>query len=549
MKTYKQFLIERFSKSDFNSAFRDPNIRVGLEFEFYLRDEYMGDNTNDMKSFAEELYLIYKDYRENLDRANQALEEFEDEILPILRKYKETLKDEDDIDEIDGWISTIELEEYDDYGYVYEYLIENNLYSSDDFVIIEMFNNRQWESFIYAENNTNFDKLHYDIPLNFEFIEDIDSFKHKFFELLGDKYLTERHFYILIVESIVSVEGNIENVEIWSELPFSDFEIGDYHESSNYDSWRIERDTSLNTSESGVEIISPVLEIDESFDYIIRMFRFISSYGYTDDTCGFHVNISYKGENINEIDLLKIIMFIDEDYVWNEFPDRINNNYTRSVYETLSLGVIKQEYQLFYNNIERSIVNIANHIRYTEGKYYGINQIVDSYEGSADRIEFRYLGGSGYEDSYNEIQRTILQYGYLLILGFDPELRKKEYIKKLVRLLNRLGYDKPNSIDSYEDLFKFDPEDIRITTRYDTVFAEIKGDTWGENKFNVDEFIPDMYWLERNFRWFMESPHYDEWIHYFFKPNIDMIRTSYIKNLIMNHEYSRNFKTRIELQI
>ena len=61
----------------------------------------------------------------------------------------------------------------------------------------------------------------------------------------------------------------------------------------------------------------------------------IDTFGSTDDKCSIHINISFDKEKTpNVLDLLnplKIILKIDEDFIYSFFPDRENNFYAKSV--------------------------------------------------------------------------------------------------------------------------------------------------------------------------------------------------------------------------
>ena len=276
------------------------------------------------------------------------------------------------------------------------------------------------------------------------------------------------------------------DIPLWDELPFKSYNSGGYHASSDYSKWRVEKDTSLDEGgPNGVEIVSPVLNLTDAVKYIDEMFRFISRYGYTNDYCGFHINVSYAGRNVKDLDLLKVAMFMEEEFVYKHFPSRENNPYAISVFEKIGLKQDIEKTDLQYTNkIGELLFESSNKIHFNrDTRYLGIN-LVTSYKEANNRVEFRYLGGSNYEKKQDVVIHQMKKYCYLLELGFDNSLRKEEYLKKLYRLLDEKGYFKPE-ITSLADIFKYkvSGNDLSITDSNGWVYSK---DSLSKNAiFNV----------------------------------------------------------------
>jgi hypothetical protein len=201
--------------------------------------------------------------------------------------------------------------------------------------------------------------------------------------------------------------------------------------------WEFEEDTSL--SDYGIEIKSPPMELDDFLVACKNMFKMINDIGYTDSDCGFHIGISLK-QGMDEVDPVKVAMFVDEGYIWKMFSTRKANMYAQSMQSVLR----KQMYNVGWNNrIENSvaqIIKVKNMLKTTDIKlnfhgdhYHGVN--VSHLEDDNKYIEYRYIGSKDYQNRLPDITKIIAHYIYALKIARDPEFKKKEYILKCGRML------------------------------------------------------------------------------------------------------------------
>jgi uncharacterized protein YjbI with pentapeptide repeats len=143
-----------------------------------------------------------------------------------------------------------------------------------------------------------------------------------------------------------------------------------------------------------VEIITGPLDYHSAKYYMIKILKFINEYGKTTDKCSLHINLSFKDEDLKDLNFLRQILTTDEDMIYKKFPSRKNNVYARSIKTIIPF----KDYD--YSNI--SIGSIRNVLQVPKSKYYGINfQNVDSEKNQ--RIEFRYIGGENYENKIGDI--------------------------------------------------------------------------------------------------------------------------------------------------
>jgi len=213
--------------------------------------------------------------------------------------------------------------------------------------------------------------------------------------------------------------------------PFDRYRVGGYGEFSpkpGSKEWAVETDSSL--SEGGVEIKSPPLPLKEFIKVCPKMFKWISDVGHTDSSCGFHIHMSLKNiSNLeSNLDIMKLILFTDEGYIYKFFKDREDSTYAHSMKKKVESATLsKKDWDQFvdYKKL-RSLV-------YSE-HYNGI-----SWQSIEDNhIEFRYLGSNDYHRKWDKIKVIIAQYGYNLNLACNPAFKQKEYILKTRRLFNKI---------------------------------------------------------------------------------------------------------------
>jgi hypothetical protein len=216
-----------------------------------------------------------------------------------------------------------------------------------------------------------------------------------------------------------------------NDTPFkTKFRMGSYHGVQlkvGDSSWAIEPDQSIQDS-GGVEIISPPQPLSEALDNMKQMFKFINRHGNTTRNTGLHINMSIKGINhlIDTLDPVKLVLFLDEGYIYNFFDERKMNRYAMSS-KSMAIG-----YQIITPESLYKLIDRKRLTNFVEEKYQGINfkNLGKNY------IEFRYLGGVDYHKKFNEIQKIIAHYGYNLSLACDPSFKYKEYVLKLQRVSN-----------------------------------------------------------------------------------------------------------------
>ena len=451
MQNFKDYLLtEKIEKREFAKIFTDDTIRVGMEFECYINGlQRMSGLVDAAESYTQvrwnaeqmvaDMLSIRKEWRIGNNDAKEAklydlgqardvaeTEEERDELYDQMERLKEL--DPYDIEELNN---EFDLDLQNEYEYVEQNMDQHDL--SVGYELAEMWDVRPEE----AEDRIR--AAAWDLGMENSDEEDIsDALNNMDFfhvsEEMGDETTLE----------------DLEEFDWDSIVPFNNYKIGDYHDGVEFHKWRIELDSS--TGENGVEIISPIMKIVDALPMMDQMFEMIQKHGGTTKEHGFHVNISRKGAGTETVDLLKLMLFVDEGYVWKHFPDRKDNHYTKSAIDMVRAAMTNKsaEIQGDINKIQRDVndksqklfSNFKAKLKLPPEKFMSIN--FSNLQTGSGRIEMRQLGGKDYHRKNKEVKMAIGRYAYYLLLSLDPEFKKDEYMKKLFVMSNKTGGDGPS---------------------------------------------------------------------------------------------------------
>lgn len=154
------------------------------------------------------------------------------------------------------------------------------------------------------------------------------------------------------------------------------------------------------------ELVTGPMKYSEARNVFIKAFEWIQSNGYTNERCSVHVNLSIDGDiiptrvNIQNLNIPKFILSFDENKIFDKFPSRKDSVYARSIKQ------LRPNKVLFYSpsleDFSRSTLNLPS-----DEKYYGVNFL----KAEKGYLEYRYLGGQGYEKKAKIILDLIEYFG------------------------------------------------------------------------------------------------------------------------------------------
>lgn len=265
----------------------------------------------------------------------------------------------------------------------------------------------------------------------------------------------------------------------------------DYHESTKkLDRWYIEPDTSLkaeNDDDAVLEVVTPPMPSAESVSALKSFYTLAKENGfYTGKQfgTGLHINVSIP----KKLDLVKLALFLGDKYLLKLF-DREDIEYTWSMVSELQNSLdgdnlYKEKVKTKRGKVVsktttvdlKKLKNIAEYI--SSDHYANIN-----YNGKY--ISFRHAGGD-YLNDYDNVLNVVGRFVRAMIVASDPDIYKKEYMKKLTALL---GSTKPNK-----------PSDLDLARKYLNIMQVIKTKGYpvivGSGLFNLDRWDMSASWSQ-----------------------------------------------------
>ena len=241
-------------------------------------------------------------------------------------------------------------------------------------------------------------------------------------------YMKELSYY----KTLEILNDELKPVKVWGFRQYhSDF-------TPDEDNFKIEPD--LSGGSNMVELVTGPLSFYDAKYYLIKIIKFIQNYGYTNEKCSIHFNISFEDKDLNDLNALKLILNIDEDEIYRTYPTRKDNVYAKTVKKIIPY----KEYDFF--NIPVNVVK--NNMRLPGDKYYGINFLHINNDRQSQRLEFRYIGGKDYEKNLGQLvyfmERFIINVHDSIDADFDSEDVNKleEYLEDNIKTFkNFSNYD------------------------------------------------------------------------------------------------------------
>ena len=212
--------------------------------------------------------------------------------------------------------------------------------------------------------------------------------------------------------------------------------------------WIIETDSSIspdNSEDYGYEIVSPPQPLKKTLQDMQTVLDWARSQdAYTNGSTGLHMNISipYRGA---DVDMVKLLLFMGDEFVLREF-ERQAVMYCRSSLEKLKNQLdwsqgknIPDAFTLMQKNlIELAGRTIYEHSgeKYQSANVHSDTNVIDRREIKKPKyIEFRGPGGNYLDKGDEFVSTTMLRLARAMQIAGDPSAERKQYAKKLYKLL------------------------------------------------------------------------------------------------------------------
>jgi 5'(3')-deoxyribonucleotidase len=211
----------------------------------------------------------------------------------------------------------------------------------------------------------------------------------------------------------------------------------DYHDESREENkFIIEPDNSI--SPQGREFISPAMQFADGIAAMQVMFQWAQNQGYkTNQSTGFHMGISLPNHETQNIDHMKFVLMLGDNYVLEKF-NRAKAHYAVSTAATMrdtlkrNSQVTKEQVAQYLRQMADGVQDLAtaelNKLLVPRGEHRQSVNIKKNY------MEIR-SAGDNYLPRFDEIRLTLLRYLKTLEISADDQAYRKEYAKKLSKFL------------------------------------------------------------------------------------------------------------------
>lgn len=207
------------------------------------------------------------------------------------------------------------------------------------------------------------------------------------------------------------------------------------------DTWVFEPDPSIDVDsyeDLAVEIVSPPMPLNECLEKMDEFFTWAKENGASaNDSTGFHMSVSLPDQKHDDIDFVKLALFLGDKHVLEQF-DRLGNQFCESALDKLQGKVKDADIGQLFGLIRDGLETLASKSIISgmgfENKYTSINP-------KHNYIEFRSAGGENYFDDIKYIQTVLKRYAFALQIAGDPSAYQREYAKKFYKMLSGLQYD------------------------------------------------------------------------------------------------------------
>lgn len=454
MRLIEYLLNEKISKKELKDVFDNDNILIGAEFEFIHEEleEHVGGG--DLQQDYENAMRDYRQWARELEEWEMELEEIRDNQIETQDKIDDRRVDLEDVrnDIEDLTEEDFGNEDEDEVKKILDTLEELRKEESNLEKEIE-----KLEALFRDYENDAVDIVMYAMPQpGMNYVDYAENIMNVNVNLVDPSELPEpeepngreidEDDWIEIAE--MKLHESIEYANF-----INNYEIGGYGnvcQSLSNRVWAFEYDGTVSPY-GGVEMKSPPLPLPEFLDILPDILDWIDQYGKTDEHCGLHFHMSLFNVNnlTKQVDMIKLILFSEENYIYKIFPNRIDNEYAQEVKNKILSKMKPTEIKYYISYLMGDKTKDPKQISDLSGGHYdAIHKVMDSKNPS--HVEFRHPGGKGYHKKKKTIKEIIGKYATTLSIACDPDYKYHEYVQKVLRLLNKI--EKVSLLDRKETL-------------------------------------------------------------------------------------------------
>lgn len=205
------------------------------------------------------------------------------------------------------------------------------------------------------------------------------------------------------------------------------------------ETWIFEPDSSIEPNDSeerdlAIEIVSPPMALNQAVKIMPRFFAWAKKRGaYANESTGFHMSVSMPDHSAASLDYAKLALLMGDQYVLEQFG-RVANDFAESAVEKIqnkSRRLTPKLVQEMFDTMRKNLSSEATKYIAVSG---GFGKYI-SIHPKQKYVEFRSAGGVDYFNNIEKIQNTLLRYARALSAAMDPDAERREYAKKLYKLI------------------------------------------------------------------------------------------------------------------
>jgi hypothetical protein len=241
------------------------------------------------------------------------------------------------------------------------------------------------------------------------------------------------------------VANNFESSTGYEAKGYTNYHSGSRTEQQRDGYFIIEPDGSIDADQgdAGLEFISPAMPLKDGLEMIKKVQAWAKKTGcYTNKSTGLHMNISVPNMTIDNLDYVKLALFLGDEHVLREFG-RAYNSYAKS-----AMAIVREKIQQNPENASALLAKMKEHLGAAASKlvHSGVTQKYTSINTKDKYVEFRGPGGDYLDQDIPKLLNTALRSAQALRIATDESAYKKEYAKKLYKLISPEGeWTDPNN--------------------------------------------------------------------------------------------------------
>ena len=194
------------------------------------------------------------------------------------------------------------------------------------------------------------------------------------------------------------------------------------------------------------------LPYEEALKITEKVLIWITESAMVDYHSSMKVNLTFNERNLQTLDFIsnmnvgKMILKIDEDYIWKRFPEMKTSPHAISIKKLAPTNN--------WLNVSDVLVNLNETFQMPIAPYYG----VDFTNQTRGILTFNYIGGKNYPTKIKEVKELLEYYAIITFQTLNEEHYTSEQVEELRRIsgeyrkLQKCYYNPQRFMDEYKDI-------------------------------------------------------------------------------------------------